>query len=196
MAPKWSFWTIAAAMGPCNDRDMWFTPHLKGGSPWRAAVVLAVAAVAGGVAAGLAGARSGPVFSIYSASGNIATWRVSFTETGLTPKSHVNYLATAQTSATYNCTMPPYFDAHGNGHGAPAHFRIRKSLSAAFTGTADSKGILRRTNYGPEGISSPACADGSLPALSSYALYNVRLVDQTSHVNAPSMRDHTTPRPR
>jgi hypothetical protein len=175
---------------------MRYSSQLRRGYRRRIAVALVVAGAAGVVAVGLAGARSGPAFTTYSASGDIATWRVSFTESGLTPKSHVNYLATAQTSATYNCTKPPYYDAHGGGHGAPPHFRVRKSLSASFTGTANSQGSVRRTNSGSQGLVPPTCPDGSLPVLSSYALYNVRLVDLTSHVNAPSMRDHTTPRPR
>jgi hypothetical protein len=180
---------------------MRYISHLRRGYRRRAdrrriAVALLVAGAAGVVAIGPAGARSGPSFSLYSASGDIATWRVSFTETGLTPKSRIHYAATAQASATYNCTKPPYFDRHGGGHGAPPHFRIRTALSATFTGTANAQGSVRKTNAGSEGIAPPTCSDGSLPVLSSYALYNVRLVDTTSHVNAPSMRDHTTPRPR
>jgi hypothetical protein len=159
-------------------------------------VALMAVAGAGIVIVAPAGARSGPSFAAFSANGSAASWRVNFTESGLTPKSKISYQLTAQASATFNCANAPSHDKLGAPHGAPQHFRVRQALTSSFLATVNAKGIVKRSNIAAMSFSAPTCSDGAGSALSSYALYNVRINDLTSHVHAPSLRPYTTPRPR
>jgi hypothetical protein len=126
-----------------------------------------------------------PAFASGSASGDISRWRISFSETGVTPGSTVAYRATAKASATYVCPS------------GRQHFRVyRPDLTLNFSGTADLNGVVNRKASQAEGFVTPTCADGTTPNLSSYGLYNVRILDVTHGVRAPSLRAHTTPVPR
>jgi hypothetical protein len=144
-------------------------------------LVTAVAVI--GVATG--SARSGPAFAAGSASGDISRWRITFSETGLTPGSTVTYRATAKASATYIC-------ASGR-----QHFRVyRPALTLNLTAKADLHGAVTKGGSQLEGFVAPTCSDGSTPNLSSYGLYNVRILDTTHGIGSPSLRAHTTPVPR
>jgi hypothetical protein len=166
-------------------RSLWIAVAATAGT--LVAVTIASIAVAGG---------GGPKFTAGSASGDISRWRVSFTESGVTPGSTVAYHATARASATYICQNYPKYDQAGNGHGAPQHFRIYRDLSISLSGTADLSGVVHKGGSGAEGFVAPRCSDGSTSSVASYGLYNVRIQDTTNHVWAPSLRGNTQPAPR
>lgn len=166
-----------------GHRNVWIVTMVAAGG----LVIAAIALAAGGK----------PQFTAGSASGDIARWRISFSESGLAPGSTVAYSATAKASATYICPNYPRYDALGGGHGAPQHFRVYKSsMSMGLTATADSVGVVHKGGSAPQGFVTPTCSDGSTPALSSYGLYNVRILDATNNVRAPSLRGSTQPPPR
>lgn len=165
-----------------RHRKVWIVPMVAAGG----LVIAAIALAAGGR----------PQFTAGSASGDIARWRISFTESGLAPGAAVAYSATAKASATYICPNYPRYDALGGGHGAPQHFRVYRSLAMDLSATADSAGVVHKGGSALQGFVTPVCSDGSTPSLSSYGLYNVRIVDTTNTVRAPSLRGSTQPPPR